>query len=176
MQLATDRLILREIVEADAQRVFEIESTPGYGAYVERFSQSLEDAQAFLAGAIAAAHKTPRLIYDFAVTRDGVLIGRSGFGRSESEPQTAMLWYAIDPAQQGHGYATEAARAVLRFAFEELGLHRVWADADPRNVPSVRVMERLGMRREAHHIENVCIRGEWCDSMICAMLRREWQR
>ena len=174
MQLATDRLILREIVEADAQRVFEIESTPGAGRYVERFSESLHDAEVFVRGIIVEAQQQPRLVYDFAVVRDGVMIGRCGFKRGESEPRMAMLWYAIDAAHQGHGFATEAARAVLRFAFEDLGLHRVWADADPRNAASVRVMERLGMRREAHHLEHVCIRGEWCDSVICAMLRREW--
>ena len=80
-----------------------------------------------------------------------------------------------DPAVHGKGYATEAARALVAFAFEDLKLHRVWADADPRNPPSMRVMERLGMRKEAHHVENVCIRDEWCDSVIYAMLRREWE-
>ena len=85
-----------------------------------------------------------------------------------------MFWYVLDPSAHGHGYATEAARALLAFSFGELALHRVWADVDPRNPPSVRVLERLGLRKEAHHLENVEIRGEWCDTVIYAMLRREW--
>ncbi|MDQ3336347.1 MAG: GNAT family N-acetyltransferase [Myxococcota bacterium] len=174
MQLATDRLILRELAESDAQRLFEIESAPDFGRYLERYSQSVEEAAEYLRGSVAATQLVPRLVYDFAVVREDVMIGRAGMKRGETEPRMAMLWYAIDPAHQGHGYATEAAHAVLRFAFEELELHRVWADADPRNAASVRVMERLGMRREAHHLENICIRGEWCGSVICAMLKREW--
>ena len=175
MQLATDRLILRELAESDAQRLLEIESAPAFGRYVERYSETLGEAEIYVRGVVVESQQLPRLVYDFAVLLDGVMIGRCGMKRGDTEPRAAMLWYAIDSAHQGQGYAVEAARAVLRFAFEELGLHRVWADADPRNAASVRVMERIGMRREAHHVENVCIRGEWCDSVICAMLKREWQ-
>jgi RimJ/RimL family protein N-acetyltransferase len=94
--------------------------------------------------------------------------------RDDKQPADAMFWYVLDPAHHGQGYATEAARALLAYSFGELGLHRVWADVDPRNPASMRVCERLGMRKEAHHIENVFIRDEWCDTVIYAMLRREW--
>jgi RimJ/RimL family protein N-acetyltransferase len=68
----------------------------------------------------------------------------------------------------------EAARLVVDFAFRELKMHRVFVDIDPRNTASVRIAEKLGMRREAWLVENVWSKGEWCDSVIYALLEREW--
>lgn len=177
MELATDRLILRELAERDAPRICEIEATPGVGRYLSRFADTLEGAHEYVQGILAEARLLPRLVFDFAVTvrGDDRLLGRCGMKRGDSEPRDAMIWYVFDPAYHGNGYATEAARALVDFAFRDLHLHRVWADADPRNPASLRVMQRLGMRQEAHHIENVFIRDEWCDSVIYAMLRREWE-
>ena len=176
MQLATDRVILRELVESDARRIFEIESIPEVSRYQSRDTTSVEAAEWYVRGIMVEAAALPRTVFDFAVTLrgDDRLVGRCGMKRSDNELRDAMVWYVLDPAIHGHGYVTEAARALLAFAFDELGLHRVWADADPRNQASLRVMQRLGMRQEAHHVENVHIRGEWCDSIIYAMLRREW--
>lgn len=176
MQLATDRLILRELVERDARRIFEIESIPEVGRYLMTIPECVEDSEEYVRGLIVEATEVPRRAFDFAVTvrGDDRLVGRCGMKRSDSDLRDAMFWYVLDPAVHGHGYATEAARALLAFAFGELALHRMWADVDPRNPPSLRVLERLGLRKEAHHVENVEVRGEWCDTVIYAMLRREW--
>jgi RimJ/RimL family protein N-acetyltransferase len=64
---------------------------------------------------------------------------------------------------------------MLRLGFEELGLHRIFAESDARNAASMRVMERLGMRREAHFVENEFLKGEWTDGVVCAILEREWR-
>ena len=77
-------------------------------------------------------------------------------------------------AQQGRGYATEGGRAILRLAFEDLGMHRVIARLEARNEASAVACERLGMRREAHHVENEWIKGEWQSELIYAILEREW--
>ncbi len=176
MQVATERLILRELVESDAEAIYRIESQPDVARYQSRDLASLEEAQQYVAGSIAAGALLPRRVYDLAITLGGRMIGRCGMAREEGEPRQAMVWYVLDPACHGHGYATEAARALIDFAFDELGVHRMAADVDPRNLPSVRVCERLGMRREAHLVENVWIRGAWCDSAIYAVLKREWRR
>jgi RimJ/RimL family protein N-acetyltransferase len=80
----------------------------------------------------------------------------------------------FDPAEQGKGYATEAARAFLRVAFEEFGFHRVIGRTEPRNTASARVLEKLGMRQEAHLVENEYVKGEWQSELVYAMLDREW--
>jgi RimJ/RimL family protein N-acetyltransferase len=87
--------------------------------------------------------------------------------------------YVFNPEFAGHGFATEAASAMLRLAFTApvdggLGLHRVIGRIDARNTASARVLERLGMRREAHFVENEFVKGEWTDEVVYAMLQREW--
>jgi RimJ/RimL family protein N-acetyltransferase len=95
--------------------------------------------------------------------------------KSEESRQGEVGW-TLHPDAQGQGYATEASREMLRMGFEELGLHRIFAECDPRNDASIRVMERLGMRREAHHVENLRLKGEFVGSMIYAILEDEWRR
>src|SRR5688572_14444540 len=140
MQLATDRLILRELAERDAERLFAIESRPDVNRYLMSIPARVDDSLAYVRRIMADADKMPRRVYDFAVTLrgDDTLVGRCGM-HSDDDPRSAMIWYTLDPAVHGQGYATEAARALVAFAFEELKLHRVWADVDPRNPPSLRV-------------------------------------
>ncbi|HEX7837141.1 MAG TPA: GNAT family protein [Kofleriaceae bacterium] len=91
-----------------------------------------------------------------------------------SRAGTGELWCVLAPAEHGRGIVTEAARAVIELAFGQLGMHPLLGDCDPRNAASARLMERLGMRREAHHVQNLWAKGEWCDSWIYALLASEW--
>lgn len=76
---------------------------------------------------------------------------------------------------QGYGYGREATLRLLTFLFEDLGMQRVRANCDPRNVPSWRVLERVGLRREAHMLRSTWMKGEWTDDYWYAMLATEWQ-
>jgi RimJ/RimL family protein N-acetyltransferase len=91
------------------------------------------------------------------------------------EHSTAEIGFIVHPDHQGHGYATEAARPLLKLAFEDVQLHRVIGRVEPRNVASTRVLEKLGMRQEAHLIENEFVKGEWQSELVYAMLDREWR-
>jgi RimJ/RimL family protein N-acetyltransferase len=83
--------------------------------------------------------------------------------------------YVFAPQFHGHGYATEAAAAIIDVGFAELGLHRIVARLDARNVASARVCERLGMRREAHFVSNEFFKGEWTDELVFAVLADDWR-
>lgn len=96
------------------------------------------------------------------------------FGRS-AEHRLAEIGYVFHPDFGGQGYATEAATEVLRLAFEDFGRHRVIGRIDARNTPSARVLERLGMRREAYFVANELWKGEWTDEVVYAMLDHEWR-
>jgi RimJ/RimL family protein N-acetyltransferase len=85
------------------------------------------------------------------------------------------IGFMFHPDHQGHGYATEAGRALLRLAFEHYGLHRVYGRLEPRNAASARVLEKLGMRREGLLVENEWVKGEWQSEAIYALLAREWE-
>lgn len=87
----------------------------------------------------------------------------------------AEIGWVLSPAHQGRGYATEAARALLAQAFDGLDAHRVFARVDARNHASVRVARRLGMRQEAHLVENEWFKGEWSDELDFALLEHEWR-
>ncbi|MDX6503720.1 MAG: hypothetical protein QOE29_845 [Gaiellaceae bacterium] len=84
------------------------------------------------------------------------------------------IGFVLHPDHQGHGYATEAARELLWIAFEGLRLHRVIGRCEARNDGSARVLERLGMRREAHLVENEWVKDEWQSELVYALLDREW--
>jgi RimJ/RimL family protein N-acetyltransferase len=86
----------------------------------------------------------------------------------------AEIGWALHRDYQGKGYAFEAASAVLELAFATLGLHRVAAELDPRNDASVALCLRLGMRHEAHFVEDMMFKGDWADTGVYAILAREW--
>lgn len=102
------------------------------------------------------------------------LVGRCGLKVADVEQREGALWYILNPAYWGRGLIPEAARALLGHGFGELRLHRIIVDCEPENTASIRVAEKLGMRREAHFIENAWIKGRWTDSVIFALLDREW--
>jgi RimJ/RimL family protein N-acetyltransferase len=171
----TPRLWLRELVAADVGPVHAFESDPKVARYMTYPPLSREESRRYVENCMADARAEPRRTWELAIVRaaDNAVIGRTGFAVDEERCE-AMLWYALHRDAWGQGYAGEAAASVLALLFDELAIHRVIADVDPRNTASARLCERLGLRREAHLVENAYIKGEWCDTWIFAMLRREW--
>ncbi|WP_394613933.1 GNAT family N-acetyltransferase [Lentzea sp. JNUCC 0626] len=95
-----------------------------------------------------------------------------GMGQLDAEGEVG---YVFNPDFGGRGYANEATRAMLKIGFEGLGLHRIVAECDARNEASWRLMERLGMRREALLRHAEFFKGEWADSLVYAMLAEEYR-
>ena len=93
--------------------------------------------------------------------------------KSAANAQATIGW-AMHPDFQGRGYAAEAAGALLDLAFDTVGLHRVYAELDPRNAASAALCVRLGMRHEAHLVDELFFKGEWGDTDVYAILDREW--
>jgi RimJ/RimL family protein N-acetyltransferase len=104
----------------------------------------------------------------------GELIGDLMLRWLSAEHSCGEIGYVFNPAHGGNGYAAEAAHALLHLAFGELGLHRVIARVDARNTASARLAARLGMRQEAHLLENEWFKGEWTDELDFGLLASEW--
>lgn len=174
--LRTDRLLLREFVEDDWKAFHAIESRPDVARYQSFEPRTIAESRSYVREASQSAADDPRLTYDLAMVLNAEdrLIGRCGLGIIDSDLREAVLWYTLHPDEWGRGYTTEAARAMVNFGFRELRLHRIWADCDPANIASWRVLERLGLRREGHLRENAWTKGEWVDSLVYAILDREW--
>lgn len=177
MQLLTERLLLRELEERDAADANDYERDPEVVRYQSDGVRTLEESLEYIRMSMTTARATPRRTFDLAVIlrAEGRFIGRAGLQVTDPEIREGTLWYVLHPAHWGKGYIVEASRALLAFGFDEIGLHRVFIDCDPANAASIRVAEKLGMRREAHFVENAWIKGGWVDSMIWALLDREWK-
>lgn len=109
-----------------------------------------------------------------AIVLDGEVIGAVYFTIASVDDLTAEIGWVLRKEWWGRGYAREAAAAFLDIAFGPLGLHRVKAELDPRNDASVGLCLRLGMRREAHFVEDMFFKGEWADTGVYGILAREW--
>jgi len=105
---------------------------------------------------------------------DGRVIGDVSLTWTSAEHQQAEIGFVFHPEVAGRGYAREAATVVLELAFDRLSVHRVFGRTDARNAASVRLMQRLGMRQEAHLRENEWFKGEWGDEVVFAILDWEW--
>ena len=134
------------------------------------------ESQAHIEDCIAAANAQPRSRYELAVVlrAEERLIGNVNLQPEPREPRHAAFSYLLHRDYWGKGYATEAMHALFDFGFHELGLHRVADTCDVRNVASARVMEKLGLRREAHFRETVWKDGRWHDEYLYAILAHEW--
>ena len=111
---------------------------------------------------------------DLAIELEGQVIGTIHFVLTSVEHRSAEIGWALNSEFVGRGYAREAAAAMIDEAFGPVGLHRVFAQLDPRNAASIALCVRLGMRAEAHHVEHIWLKGEWADTAIYGLLAREW--
>jgi RimJ/RimL family protein N-acetyltransferase len=116
-----------------------------------------------------------RIDLAIVLASSGDLIGDCMLVLRSAKHRQGEIGYTLHPDHQGRGYATEASREMLHLAFEGLGLHRVVGRLDSRNAPSARVLERLGMRHEAHLVENEWVKGEWQSEYVYALLERDWR-
>lgn len=183
--LRTARLLLRDLAMDDCTALNEIECHPIVTRYMSYDPQTPDDTRKYLVAALEEQSAVPRLTFDLAITlldqpvpvppwAPHTLIGRCGLGIRRPEHREAMVWYELHPAAWGHGFAVEAVGALLDFGFCKLGLHRIWADCDPRNASSCRVAQRLGMTLEGHLRENYFLKGEWCSTAVYSLLEQEW--
>ena len=148
--LLTERLLLREFVDADFDALREMAGDPEVLRYRSRKEITPQATREFVANAKAQAAERPRQQYALAaVLREELrVIGELGLTITSSRYDEAFLWYAINRAYWGQGYATEAAARLVRFGFEDAGLRRIFAECHPDNVASARVLQKIGLLPE----------------------------
>ncbi len=173
--LHTARLRLRPFTDTDADDLFALHSN----AHVLRYWDSppwteRERAERFLASCRQMAEDGSGARPAVERASDGTFLGWCGLTRWNPGYRSASLGYCFDDAAWGQGYATEAARALLEWAFGTLDLNRVQAEADTRNPASARVLEKLGFQLEGTLREDCVVNGDVSDSWVFGLLRREW--
>jgi RimJ/RimL family protein N-acetyltransferase len=174
--IRTERLELRPFTPDDFAALHSWQSRPDVVRYLYGEARTPEQTADNLAGKIAVTWPPKGGEWLFlAVVRSGKVIGEVVLKHLNEEHRQGEVGYIFHPDHHGRGYATEAAREVLRLGFENLGLHRIVASCDARNDASWKVMERLGMRREAHFRHNEVFKGEWGEEFVYAILEDEWR-
>ena len=164
MHIETPRLILRDYRIEDWNRVHLYASIPEFSVFEDWGPNSDEDTKKFVADMVSQSADNLRWKYDLAVClkSDGLLIGGCGIRRESPESVIANLGWAINPDFQKQGYASEAARALIEFGFQNMGLKIIYATCDSRNVASIKVMEKIGLKSagiiKAHKVQKGVMR------------------
>jgi len=174
--ILTERLSIRRLEPRDAEAVFQYRSDPIISRYQNWEPESVAEIQNFIAGLDENCVDTPGRWYQLAlcVRSSGELAGDCGIHAQVHDPRQVEIGITLAREFRGRGLATEALRAILGYLFTTLGKHRVFGSVDPRNASSLALLERVGMRREAHFVESLWFKGAWADDVIYAMLRREY--
>ena len=178
--IRTERLTLRLMTPADVDDVFAYQSREDVCQYLLHDPRSREEVEEWVpkyaaATRLAEDHDWIEPAIELAMP-DGMrrVIGHMYLTIASVENKGAEIGWTLHPDFYGHGYAVEAAIAILELAFGELGLHRVRAELDPRNDASIALCRRLGMREEAHFVEDLFFKGGWADTGVYAILDHEW--
>ncbi len=176
--IGSERLILRPLRSGDEDDLLAYQSDPNVVRYIPWDVRTREDVREALDRAIAAPIRLletgDHANLAIVLRESGRVIGQSNLSIASKANRHGELGYVINPAYARRGFASEATRVVLDFAFFKLDLHRVTARIDTRNVASAAVAAKLGMRREAEFVEDEFFKGEWSSSWIYAILRAEW--
>jgi RimJ/RimL family protein N-acetyltransferase len=176
--LRTDRLLLRPFEEGDLDALHAIHSDERVARWLYNDPRTLEATQELLGRKVAGTMLREEggwLSAAVVLRETGQLVGDVSLHWVSEAHRQGELGFLVHPTHHGKGYATEAARPMLAFAFETLGLHRVVGRLESRNAASARVLEKLGMRPEAHLVENEWVKGEWQSELVYAILDREWR-
>jgi len=171
-----ERVRLREFRDGDSAALYTIYSDPAVMRYWSYPAWTAHDqADAYLSRVRDAVVSEGVLAWAIANRDDDMLIGTMTVLHIDSANARAELGYALASAPWGHGYAQEALRIALAFAFDAMQLRRIEADVDPRNQPSCRLLERIGFVREGLLRERWLVAGQLQDSAIYGLLRGELQ-
>jgi RimJ/RimL family protein N-acetyltransferase len=174
----TERLLLRPLTAADTDALLAYRSRPDVCRYVPfepMDRQAIAERLATMWATTALTDEGQALTLGIELADTGQLVGDVVLFFHSRTHRGGEIGYVVNPDFEGNGYATEAARALLRLGFDELGLHRIVGRVDERNEPSAKVLRRLGLRQEARLVRNEWFKGEWTTELDFAMLADEWR-
>ena len=178
LPIHTERLVLRWYGPGDFDALHAIVSRADVNRFLYTEPRDAEETAELLAGKMG---KTELLDEDdwlsvaVCLRETGELVGETLLHWVSKEHRVGEIGFMFHPDHHGRGYATEASQAVVRLAFETYDLHRLYGRLEVRNIVSARVLEKLGMRREATLVENEWVKGEWQSELDYALLASEWR-
>ncbi|MEN9603766.1 MAG: hypothetical protein RLZZ06_1033 [Actinomycetota bacterium] len=178
MRLETERLFLRFLESGDVDDLLEYHSHEESIRYIPWDVRDRDFVVDWLTRAATyngIEEGQPGLLLAMVDKASGKVIGQINSEMTDRENRTVDIGYVSSPNFRGRGFVHEALEAIITHLFTVEKVHRIIADIDIRNSASIKVVERLGFRREATFIENDYFKGEWCSMHLYALLSREWR-
>jgi len=176
MNIHSERLQLIEITWEDLDNIHWLHSFPEVDEYnTLGIPDNKEVTRGIMQPTIEDQESEKRKEYQWSIRKNNDLefIGLAGMRVFEERFRMGEIFYKLAPPFWGAGYATESAKALLKFGFESLHLHRIEAGTATENTNSIRVLEKIGMRREGRRRKILPIRGEWYDNYHYAILEND---
>ena len=176
MILETKRLIIRPITIDDKNELFEYRSDRETNKYQGWIPTTLSDVETFI-GKISKKINEPESWFQFIIVEKETqnIIGDLGIHFFDNENKQAEIGCTLNKNFQNKGYATESIKRVIDFLFKDLKKHRIITSIDPGNINSIKLVERIGFRKEAHFVESLFINEKWVDDLIYAMIEKDWE-
>ncbi|MBK8501878.1 MAG: GNAT family N-acetyltransferase [Saprospiraceae bacterium] len=176
MKLETERLIIRPIALGDKNEIFEYRSNSESNKYQEWIPKTIEEVETFI-GKISKQINEPETWFQFVIVEKEkqVIVGDLGIHFFDSENKQVEIGFTLNQAYQKRGFAIESVKGVIDYLFKDLNKHRIITSIDPDNQNSIRLVERIGFRKEAHFVKSLLINGEWVDDVIYAILEKDWE-
>lgn len=175
--IQNQRTHLRTIRTEDAAAIIAYKSEPSINQWLGWIPESEEDIFAFLAKHPLEFNQA-NTWYQLVIVQnqDQKVIGDIGVHFTDATNQQVELGFTLSNLHTGQGFAYEALQGLIQHLFTALNKHRIFASVDPANVKSMTLLERLGFRKEAHHIKSLWFKNQWVDDVIYAMLQGDWKK
>lgn len=177
LEVTRDRVRLRPFEERDLDAMAAYRGDAEVCRYLPFEPQTPDDIRGRIGrlfGRTSLEGERAGVILAIERVSDGRVVGDLVLFHLDPQAGSAEIGWVVSPAVAGQGLATEAVRALIDTAFGVYGLRRLTARIDAGNARSLALAERVGMRREAHHVENAWFKGRWSDELVYALLSREW--
>jgi len=175
----TARLTLRRFQIDDLDDLALIVGNEDVNRYLYSEPRDMDATTVMLQGLLDQPQETGadnRLCVAVELENEKRVIGEFLLWWTKNEHRQGEMGGSLHPDFHGRGFASEVYADLLDLAFGDFGLHRVVGRCDARNRPSVRSLEKAGMRQEAHFVENEWVKGEWTDEIVMALRKEEWER
>jgi RimJ/RimL family protein N-acetyltransferase len=176
--IETARLTMRPFTPGDFDDLYAFQSRPDVARYLSWDARDRAQVQKALARQCEETTLSAEgdwLTFAVVWREAGKVVGEAGLKLISWENQQGEIGFVFHPGYHGRGLATEAAESLLTLGFDTIGWHRIIGSCDARNHPSARLMERIGMRREAHFVHYRMAKGQWADELVYAILDLEWR-
>lgn len=177
-KLEANRLILRRFADSDLPALFAYRNDPEVARYQSWSVTEQAGLKDFIQSQKSLQPGTPGEWFQFAIELKSTneLIGDCALKVGKENDHQGEIGFTLAGQHQGKGLAGEAVSALLDYAFTKLEFHRIIAITDCENTASIRLLERLGTRREGHFLQSIQNKGEWRDEYQYAILRGEWMQ